>query len=163
MAGTKISEIISESLSNIRTVADANTIIGSPIETPSGTTIIPVSKLSVGLASGGLDLDGKGKREAGKADSNQFGGGGGTGMTVTPVAFLVIHPDGNVELMNVSNPTSKPADLGYNVSSLLDHIPEITEKLKAFFANKKKKSADDADDEEAEADSGETAEDGSET
>ena len=84
-------------------------------------------------------------------------------MTVTPVAFLVIHPDGNVELMNVSNPTSKPADLGYNVSSLLDHIPEITEKLKAFFANKKKKSADDADDEEAEADSGETAEDGSET
>ena len=143
MAGSKISEIISESLSNIRTVADANTIIGNPIETSSGTTIIPVSKLSVGLASGGLDLDGKGKKDAGKPDSNQFGGGGGTGMTVTPVAFLVIHPDGTVELMNVSNPTSRPADVGYNISSLLDHIPEITEKLKTFFAKKKKSAEED--------------------
>ena len=136
MAETKISEIISQSLDKVRSLVDANTVIGTPIDAGAGTTIIPVSKISMGIASGGLDFLGKNKKDSGE---NNFGGGGGTGLLVTPVAFLIVHADGTVELMNVSNPTGKPADLGYNIASLVDRAPEIVEKIKSLF---KKKSND---------------------
>ncbi|MBQ8577931.1 MAG: sporulation protein YtfJ [Clostridia bacterium] len=132
MAETKISGIIGGALEDIKTIIDANTIIGTPIETSAGTTIIPVSKVSVGLASGGVDYESK--KTGG---NNNFGGGGGSGVQVVPVAFLVVHADGSVEMMNVSNPVSKPADLGYNVSSLVDRAPEIIEKIKALIPKKK--------------------------
>ena len=137
MAETKVSGIIANALEDIRTVVDANTIIGTPIETNSGTTIIPVSKISMGIASGGVDYESK--KTAG---SNNFGGGGGSGVSVVPVAFIVVHSDGSVEMMNVSNPTSKPADLGYNISSLVERAPEIIEKIKAMIPKKKKADAD---------------------
>ena len=143
MAETKVSGIIAGALEDIRTVVDANTIIGTPIETNAGTTIIPVSKVSMGIASGGVDYESK--KTAG---NNNFGGGGGSGVSVVPVAFLVVHADGSVEMMNVSNPTSKPADLGYNVSSLVDRAPEIIEKIKAMLPKKKeKKNAEEASEE----------------
>ena len=139
MAETKVSGIISGALEEIRSVVDANTIIGTPIETNSGTTIIPVSKVSMGIASGGVDYESK--KTAG---NNNFGGGGGSGLSVVPVAFLVVHADGSVEMMNVSNPTSKPADVGYNVASLVEKAPEIIEKIKAMLPKKKdKKAAED--------------------
>ena len=140
MAETKVSGIIANALEDIRTVVDANTIIGTPIETNSGTTIIPVSKVSMGIASGGVDYESK--KTAG---NNNFGGGGGSGVSVVPVAFLVVHADGSVEMMNVSNPTSKPADLGYNVSSLVERAPEIIEKIKAMIPKKKKKDESTTD------------------
>ena len=157
MAETKVSGIIAGALEDIRTVVDANTIIGTPIETNAGTTIIPVSKVSMGIASGGVDYESK--KTAG---NNNFGGGGGSGVSVVPVAFLVVHADGSVEMMNVSNPTSKPADLGYNVSSLVDRAPEIIEKIKAMLPKKKeKKNAEEASEEKdtaaADADSTENA------
>ncbi len=137
MAESKISDIIAQSLESIRSLVDANTIIGEPIPSSGGTTIIPVSKISMGIATGGLDYAGK----AETADKNKnFGGGGGTGLTVTPVAFLIVHADGSVEMMNVSNPTQRAADLGYNISSLVDRVPEIFTKLKGMFG---KKSAGD--------------------
>ena len=134
MAETKVSGLISNALEDIRTIVDANTIIGTPIETNSGTTIIPVSKVSMGVASGGVDYESK--KTSG---NNNFGGGGGSGVSVVPVAFLVVHADGSVEMMNVSNPTSKPADIGYNVSSLVERAPEIIEKIKAMIPKKKAK------------------------
>ncbi len=134
MAETKISEIIQSSLEEVRSFADANTIIGEPIPTNSGTTIIPVSKVSVGIASGGTDFAGK---KASSGSTPNFGGGGGTGLQIVPVAFLVVHADGSVEMMNVSNPTNRPADIGYNVASLVDKAPEIIEKLKFLFKKKK--------------------------
>ncbi len=145
MAETKVSGIIAGALEDIRTVVDANTIIGTPIETNSGTTIIPVSKVSMGIASGGVDYESK--KTAG---NNNFGGGGGSGVSVVPVAFLVVHADGSVEMMNVSNPTSKPADVGYNVSSLLERAPEIIEKIKALIPKKKAKK--DAEETSADTD-----------
>ena len=134
MAETKVTGLIANALEDLRTVVDANTIIGTPIETNSGTTIIPVSKVSMGVASGGVDYESK--KTAG---NNNFGGGGGSGVSVVPVAFLVVHADGSVEMMNVSNPTSKPADIGYNVSSLVERAPEIIEKIKAMIPKKKEK------------------------
>ena len=153
MAETKVSGIIANALEDIRTVVDANTIIGTPIETNAGTTIIPVSKVSMGIASGGVDYESK--KTAG---NNNFGGGGGSGVSVVPVAFIVVHADGSVELMNVSNPTSKPADLGYNVSSLLERAPEIIEKIKSMIPKKKAKTKDEeAAEGEAEEASSDTA------
>ena len=132
MADSKVSGLIQSALEDIKTVMDANTIIGTPIETNAGTTIIPVSKVSVGIASGGVDYESK--KTAG---NNNFGGGGGTGMQVMPVAFLVVHADGSVEMMNVSNPVSKPADIGYNISSIVDRARESIDKIKAIFSKKK--------------------------
>lgn len=149
MAETRISEIISESLEKMRSLVDANTIIGAPIDGGAGTTIIPVSKISVGIASGGLDFNGKQKDKNGGKD--HFGGGGGTGLLVTPVAFLVVHADGSVEMLNVSNPTGNPADLGYNIASLVDRAPEIVEKIKALFTKKKKDDDLDISEEEKKA------------
>lgn len=154
MAETKVSGLISNALEDIRTIVDANTIIGTPIETNSGTTIIPVSKVSMGVASGGVDYESK--KTSG---NNNFGGGGGSGVSVVPVAFLVVHADGSVEMMNVSNPTSKPADLGYNVSSLVERAPEIIEKIKAMLPKKNKKKDAQASDEETAAKQDETSED----
>ena len=154
MAETKVSGLISNALEDIRTIVDANTIIGTPIETNSGTTIIPVSKVSMGVASGGVDYESK--KTSG---NNNFGGGGGSGVSVVPVAFLVVHADGSVEMMNVSNPTSKPADLGYNVSSLVERAPEIIEKIKAMLPKKNKKKDAQTSDEETAAKQDETSED----
>ncbi|MBO7405663.1 MAG: sporulation protein YtfJ, partial [Clostridia bacterium] len=74
----RIGEIAKTSLDSIRSMLDANTIVGDPIETASGTTIIPISKISVGYASGGVDYAAK-KDVSNKP--NNFGGGGGTGLT----------------------------------------------------------------------------------
>lgn len=156
MAETKISDIIANSLESVRSIVDANTIIGAPIETKAGTTIIPVSKVSVGLASGGVDY--ASKTERADKDSN-FGGGGGTGLSVTPVAFIVVHADGNVEMLNVANPTSRPADLGYNVSSLVDRAPEIISKIKAMIPKKKKAEEASTDTASEESTESETTDD----
>lgn len=155
MAETKVTGIIAGALEDIRTVVDANTIIGTPIETNSGTTIIPVSKVSMGVASGGVDYESK--KTAG---NNNFGGGGGSGVSVVPVAFLVVHADGSVEMMNVSNPTSKPADVGYNVSSLLERAPEIIEKIKAMIPKKKAKNGAESESAETSAAQTETIDEG---
>ena len=80
----KLQEMIRTSLESIRAMVDANTVVGTPIETPSGTTIIPISKVSVGYASGGLDF-------ANKNAAKNFGGGGGTGLCVQPVCFLAVN------------------------------------------------------------------------
>ncbi len=149
MAETKISDIIQKSLEEIKSIVDANTIIGEMIQTPNGTAILPVSKVSVGLASGGLDYLGKNAKEA-KAGQMNFGGGGGTGLTVVPVAFLIIKPSGDVEMLSVSNPMNVQNDLGSNINSLLDKTPDILSKIKAIFSKKTDKSEEDASDSDEE-------------
>ena len=136
MSENKISDIIRTSLEKIKSLADAETVIGSPIETPNGTTVIPVSKVSVGFASGGIDYNDK------KAPQNpqNFGGGGGTGMTVTPISFLIIGPDGNVQILPITNPAQ--TDTIDKVTSFIERSPDLLERFKAIFMSEKKKSAD---------------------
>lgn len=122
----KIQEIIKESLENIRSIIDANTVIGTPMETSNGVTIIPVSKISMGFASGGLDFDGKKA-----ASAKNFGGGGGTGLSVQPVGFLVISHEGRVEMINVGQKT--PKDTIEQVADLLERTPDIVYRLKVIF------------------------------
>lgn len=131
----KLEEIIRTSLENIRSMIDADTVIGEPIHTDSGTTIIPVSKVSVGYASGGLDYDGK--TNAANRPQN-FGAGGGTGMSISPVGFLVVKKDGNIEMINVGQPY--PTDPIEQITGIIERSPEIISRIKAIF--KKKDSAD---------------------
>lgn len=150
----KLSDIIRTSLDNIRTMVDANTVVGDPISTSNGTVVLPVSKLMLGFASGGLDYLGKNASQQASQPSQQntknmnFGGGGGTGLTVVPVAFLVVSPDGSVELLNINQPAAAPQDAASQIIGLIEHSPELIEKFKALFSKDSKKDKKSEPDEE---------------
>ncbi len=131
---SKQNDIIRTTLDSLKGIVEANTVIGEPVTTTGGVTIIPVSKISLGFASGGLDYASK-KEQAEK--NNNFGGGSGTGVAVTPMAFLVIKPDSTVELLSMSTPdttTNKIATVG----NIIEKSPDILEKIKNVFAKENK-------------------------
>lgn len=132
----KLQEIIQSSLENIRSMIDANTVIGNPISTPSGTVIIPVSKISMGFASGGMDFNGK-NEEAMRARLQNFGGGGGTGLSIAPVGFLVVGADGRVDMINVGREAQNGAI--EQVAGVIERSPEIIAKIKTIFVKDKDK------------------------
>lgn len=134
----KFEEILRTSFESIRNMLDSNTVIGNPIDTVSGTTIIPISKISVGFATGGIDTSGK-KDEVTQAKKGaKFGGGGGSGMNVTPVGFLVVDKNGRTEFVSVdAKPANDPVE---QISDLLDRSPEIIEKIKNIFTKKSDRS-----------------------
>ena len=132
-------------LESIRAMADANTVIGEPITTAGGSTIIPVSKLSMGYASGSLGHSSDKSGEKAKRASGD-GGLGASGLSVEPVAFLVVSPDGAVEMLNIAAPVapSAPVATPDAVSSIIGFIersPEFIERLRAVFAKKKDDSS----------------------
>ncbi len=125
----RIPEIIRSSMENIRSMFDANKIIGDPINTPQGTTIIPISKISMGVAASGFDYNPK--KEAQPRPQN-FGGGGGTGITVNPVGFLVVDSHGDVEFLPVSqNGKPDPVD---QIADLVERAPDIIARVKDIFS-----------------------------
>ena len=128
----KIPEIIKSSMENIRSMVDANTIIGDPVNATGGTVIIPISKVSVGIASGGVDYNAKKDTQI---RPQNFGGGGGTGLSVTPVGFLVCDKDGGVEFINVSS-KGKPDPVD-QIADLVERTPDIIAKIKGLFAKDK--------------------------
>lgn len=142
----KLSDLIETSLHKIKEFTESETVVGEPIITPAGVTVIPVSKLSMGFASGGLDYSGKRQSKEGVKEysegSPHFGGGGGTGVTLTPVAFLIVSADGKVDLLSVTPvPESNSID---KLASLIERSPEIAEKIKKVFGGKKKHKKDHA-------------------
>ena len=141
-----LKETLQNALNGIASNAGANTVIGEPIETLNGTVIIPVSKVMLGNVSGGLD-DEEGKKTENKETGKKFIGGGGSGMTVSPVAFLVIDPEGKVELLNINAPA--PSDPISSVVGAIERSPELISKLKTAFGKKKKdgETSDDAEEE----------------
>ncbi len=132
MSENKMAEIIEASVNSLKSIAGADTIIGAPINTPSGTTVIPVSKLSLGYVTGGVDYASK----SDKPDKN-FGGGGGTGVSMTPICFLVIDKDGKVEILNVGE--ERFSDPIGDVVGLVERSPELISKIKSAFGKKKNK------------------------
>lgn len=135
----KLQDIIKTSLENIRTMVDADTVIGKPINTESGTTIIPISKVSMGFATSGVDYTGK-NEAANAAKLQNFAAGGGTGISVSPVGFLVVSASGDVELINIGAPQGNdPID---QIAGIIERSPEIFGKIKAVFS---KKTASDDD------------------
>ncbi len=145
MSDNKMSEIIRASVESIKSSFDANTVTGDPITTSNGTVIIPVSKLQVGFASGGIDYLGKNAKDRPAAAAvNNFGGGGGTGLTVTPVAFIIIQPDGTAQMLNINEPYV-PEDPISQIIGAIERSPELIEKFKAVFS-KSKSSTDECQD-----------------
>jgi len=121
MSDSKMSDIIRTSLDGIKGFADVDTVVGKAINTPSGVTVIPVSKVTVGFATGGLDYGMK------KINNSQnFGAGGGTGVSITPIAFLTVSPDANINLISL-NGTNNDTE---RIVSLIEHAPEIIGKIK---------------------------------
>ena len=121
MSENKMSDIIKASMDGIRAFTDMDTVIGNAINTPSGVTVIPVSKVTMGIATGGVDY---GTRRIPSAQN--FGGGGGTGLSITPIAFLTVSQDAEVNLIHLAN---SDTDVD-RITSLIEHSPEIIEKIK---------------------------------
>ena len=97
MVEGNLSDIIRTSLDGIRELTESETFVGAPIETASGVTVIPVSKITLGFATGGVDL------AARKVTGVQnFGGGGGSGVSITPIAFITVSPSGTVDMIDFS-------------------------------------------------------------
>lgn len=142
-----INEMMGLSLEKIREMADANTIVGTPITTADGTMLIPISKISFGFATGGADFGGR-EKQTEKPDvtttdrKSNFSGGAGAGVNITPIAFMVIAPDGNVRLMTIGAPASTALDRA------VDLIPDILQRVQNFIENLKAKH-DNAEEEAA--------------
>lgn len=116
-----MSDIIKASLDGVRGFTDMETAYGKPITTPSGVTVIPISKVTVGFAGGGLDYGGKKITAA-----QNFGGGSGTGVSITPIAFLTVGRDAQINLIPLNTPSS---DIE-RIAGLIDKSPEIIQKIK---------------------------------
>ena len=121
----RFDSMFKSSFENIKGMLDSNTVVGNPIELANGTTIIPISKLSVGFATGGVDTGVSAQK------SNKFGGGGGSGMSVSPVGFLVIDKNGKTEFINVDRKNAP--DPVEQACDFLDRTPEIIQKVKNIF------------------------------
>ncbi len=98
---TSINDLISSAMDKLKTLVDSSTIVGESITTPDGTTIIPISKVTVGFVVGGGEYADMSARRV--ANHFPMSGGSSGGMSVTPVGFLIIRDDGNVEFVNVEN------------------------------------------------------------
>ncbi len=121
-----IEGVMSTTMQKIKEMVDVNTIVGNPITTPDGTTIIPVSKVSFGFASGGSDLPTSSPKQT-------FGGGGGAGVTLQPIAFLVVH-EGNVRLLQIAT-SSNTAD------KVVNAVPDIIDKISDVLSKNPKEKA----------------------
>ena len=119
MAEHPIQGLMNVTMDKIRQMADSNTIIGKPIKTDDGTTILPVSRISFGFASAGTDFDGKNA-----ANKDLFGGGSGAGVNIQPVAFLVVK-DGCVRTIQLSDGSN-------TIDRALTMLPELVDKLAAM-------------------------------
>ena len=126
MSEHPIEGLMTTAMNSIQDMIDVNTIIGEPIETSNNIVIIPISKVSFGFAAGGSEFKGETVDEYTKRDKEEaiqyrlpFGGGSGAGVSINPVAFLVIQSD-SVKLMPVSHSSS--------IDKLLDYIPDLMEK-----------------------------------
>lgn len=117
--------MLDNTIARIREMVDANSVVGEPIVTADGVTIIPISRISIGLGGGGSDYV---SRHPNKQD-NPFGGGVGAGVKVTPIAFLVIRGD-NVRMLPVSSAPNSTAD------RLVEMVPDVVDRLSAILEKK---------------------------
>lgn len=133
MANHPIETLMNTALENIKGMVDVNTIVGDPVETPNGEVIIPISRVSFGFAAGGgeymVKTNGNGKEKEEKAEASPFAGGSGAGVSLNPVAFLVVGKD-QVRLLPVTNNAV--------IERLINVAPELLHEIKDMVENRKK-------------------------
>ncbi len=123
--------MLDNTIAKIREMVDVNSVIGDPITTPDGVTIIPVSKVSVGFGGGGSDFVSKNVNH----QENPFGGGAGGGVKVTPIAFLIVK-DGSVRMLPVAAPANTTAD------RIVEQVPDVLDKIVSFLDARAEKKAE---------------------
>lgn len=123
-----VSELMAETIQQIRNAVDANTVVGEPI-VAGEVTLIPVSRISLGFGTGGSEMGGKAPKALGE---NPFGGGGGAGLKVIPVCFLVVS-GGMVEVLPVDAAPETSLD------RVVDLIPDLVNKLTSYLEERKAK------------------------
>lgn len=123
--------MLDNTISKIREMIDVNSVVGDPITTADGVTIIPISKVSVGFGGGGSDFVSKNVNH----QENPFGGGVGAGVKVTPIAFLIVK-DGNVRMLPVAAPANTTAD------RIVELVPDALDKIAAFVDSRTEKKAE---------------------
>lgn len=128
MSEHPIQNLMAETMEKIKSMVDVNTIIGAPIHTPDGTTIIPVSKVTFGFGAGGSDFQ---SRHAKESAPLCFGGGGGAGVTVSPVCFLVVGSDGDARILPLNAQAETTAD------RLVEMIPGAVSKVSSFMESRR--------------------------
>ena len=127
---TPVQDLLGVSIDKIKQMADVNAVIGEPIKLEDGTTIIPISRVSYGFASGGSDLPSK-------YDKDLFGGGAGAGVSIKPEGFLVISPDGTAKMVNMESGSGP-------ISNVINNVPNLINKVQDFMG-KKNNSGDSAE------------------
>ncbi len=132
MSENKVNNLLGASMDKIKEMVDVNTVVGNPITTPDGTTVIPISRVSYGFAGGGTDLPSKAQ-----PDKGLFAGGSGAGITISPIAFLVV-ANGNVRILQIEPYLS-------SVDRIVANAPDMLDKITGLF----KKDKDGKDEEEA--------------
>ena len=128
MSENQVNNLLGVTMDKIKQMVDVNTVIGSPVTTPDGTTVIPVSRVSYGFDPGGSDLPSKTQPAAGL-----FAGGSGAGITISPIAFLTIH-EGHVRVLQIEPYLS-------SVDRALEKVPDVVDKLSALFQKEEKEEA----------------------
>ena len=131
MAEHPINGLMGVTMDKIRELVNPDTIIGEPVSLPDGTTILPVSRVTFGVATGGSDF-------AAKQSKELFGGGSGAGVTVAPVAFLVVK-DGNVRTIQLADPNN-------SLERAITMLPELVDKLAALLKKEKPEAQAPAED-----------------
>ncbi len=131
MSEHPIEGLMVTAMNSIQDMIDVNTIIGEPIETSNNTVIIPISKVSFGFATGGSEFKGETIDEYTKREKEEaiqyrlpFGGGSGAGVSINPIAFLVVQQN-NVKLMPINHTSS--------IDKLLDYVPELMDKVNCMM------------------------------
>ena len=125
MPENKMSDIIKASMDGIKSFTDMETVIGNAITTPNGVTVIPVSKVTMGIATGGVDY---GSERS--SHSQNFGGGGGTGLSITPIAFLTVGRDADVSIIHINSAGGEVE----RIANLIERSPDIIEKIRSALS-----------------------------
>lgn len=112
MENSNLGNLIETAMQNLKSMVDTNTIVGEPIYTPDGITLVPVSRVSMGFGGGGAEF----------AQNKGYGGGTGCGVRVEPIGFLVVK-DGSVRMMNVIPPASNTVD------RIIDMVPDVVDRV----------------------------------
>ena len=120
-----IGELMRSTMENVKNILKVDTVVGDPIVTPDGITLVPISKISVGFGGGGVEFGNKRSNE-----QRPDGGGNATGVKVEPFGFLVIK-DGVVRMVNVTPPASNTVD------RIIDLVPQVMDRVDAFIAKQK--------------------------
>ena len=127
MENSNIAGLMEATMNKIREMVDVNTVVGSPITTPDGITVIPVSRISYAFATGGSDFRVK--------EKPAFGGGNGAGVKIEPIGFLVVR-DGNVRMVSITPPASNTID------RVIEKAPELMDTVERVL---KKRSGEEAE------------------